>query len=137
MPKMINTELFKQPCPCCSGNPYQECCQPFHEGTDIAQKAEQLMRSRFSAFALGLTDYLKMTWADDTCPTDLEIDENIKWINLHINGRKKGRKKDQEGWVTFIASYEINGAQGTLHEKSYFIRDENNHWRYVDGEIKS
>ena len=53
-------------CPCSSGATYDTCCGPLHAGQKAAATAEQLMRSRYSAFALGLTDYLVETWHPDT-----------------------------------------------------------------------
>lgn len=129
--------LTGQFCSCGSGESYANCCQPFHQKQSFPITAEQLMRSRFSAFHLGLVEYLKDSWDETTCPEDLSLDDSVNWLSLSINGRKKGRKKDQEGWVTFMATYEVAGQQGTLHEKSYFRRDTDSHWRYVDGEIKS
>lgn len=123
-------------CPCHSGKSYGECCQKYHSGEAYPNTAEQLMRSRFSAFSLGLIDYLLKTWAQTTRPAEIELDSNIEWTNLVINGRKKGRKRDQEGWVTFMAHYQVHGQPGYLHEKSYFTRNEEGHWQYVDGEIK-
>ena len=131
------TKTNNDACPCCSGKSYQHCCEPLHQEKIFALSAEQLMRSRFSAFSLGLVDYLKMTWDKNTCPKDLAIDKAIKWTKLSINDCKKGSKKDQQGWVTFVAYYEANGTPGALHEKSYFIKDTNGHWRYVDGELKN
>lgn len=45
------------PCPCHSGNKYQECCQPYHKG-DLPPNALKLMRSRYCAYASGLSDYI-------------------------------------------------------------------------------
>lgn len=47
-------------CPCHSQKPYTLCCQPYHEGK-AAETALLLMRSRYSAFALGLVDYILAT----------------------------------------------------------------------------
>lgn len=51
-----------QDCPCGQGL-YAECCQPLHVGQQCAKHAEQLMRSRYSAFALQQIDYLLSTTA--------------------------------------------------------------------------
>ena len=52
-------------CPCHSGEPYKTCCKPRHDGTQPAETPEALMRSRYSAFALGLGQYLVDTLASD------------------------------------------------------------------------
>jgi uncharacterized protein YchJ len=56
-------------CPCGTGLPYAECCRPLHDGTGTAASAEQLMRSRYSAFAVGDPAYLLATWHPTTRPT--------------------------------------------------------------------
>ena len=48
-------------CPCQSGLEYQDCCQPLHQYQKIASTAEQLMRSRYSAFVLAEIDYIVKT----------------------------------------------------------------------------
>lgn len=40
-------------CYCRSGQTFANCCQPFHQGTRFPETAEQLMRSRFSAYCEG------------------------------------------------------------------------------------
>ena len=94
------------------------------------------MRSRFVAFKHQLTGYLLATWAPQTRPETIDYQPDLNWIELSINGRKKGRKKDSEGWVTFVAHYELDGDRGVLHEKSHFIKEDGK-WFYLDGDIKS
>src|SRR3954470_4379289 len=50
-------------CPCHSGRRYNICCRPLHTGEPAAARPETLMRSRYSAFALGLGAYLVETLA--------------------------------------------------------------------------
>jgi SEC-C motif-containing protein len=57
-------------CSCQSGTPYTQCCQPLHTGQVKALKAEQLMRSRYSAFVLGKIEYLIATLHPDKRQTD-------------------------------------------------------------------
>ncbi|GAB6070294.1 YchJ family metal-binding protein [Thiomicrorhabdus hydrogeniphila] len=124
-------------CLCGSKQIYAECCKPYHQQTQIPDTAEKLMRSRFSAYELHLTDYLLFTWDKITRPGSIEYTPGLHWTKLSLNGRKKGRKKDAEGWVTFIAYYQLNnGEAGSMHEKSYFRKNEIGHWKYVDGEVK-
>ena len=47
-------------CPCGSGNLLGACCGTYHAGHP-APSAETLMRSRYSAYVLGLIDYLVET----------------------------------------------------------------------------
>jgi len=52
------------PCPCYSGLKYKKCCRPWHGGT-AAPTPEALMRSRYSAYALGKVDYIMATTHPD------------------------------------------------------------------------
>ena len=52
---------MSKPCPCTSGRAYAECCRPLHRGARDAETPEALMRSRFSAFAVGDVEYLWRT----------------------------------------------------------------------------
>ncbi len=48
-------------CPCCSGKLYEECCEPFHSKKEFPKTAEELMRSRYAAFAIPNGEYLWQT----------------------------------------------------------------------------
>ena len=48
-------------CPCCSGKSYKDCCKPYHEYKVVAEDANSISKARFSAFALGLPDFLIST----------------------------------------------------------------------------
>lgn len=110
---------------------YGQCCGPLHEGKAWAETAEQLMRSRFSAFVLENEDYLLASWHPDKRPASLEFDPQIKWLGLNIKATQAGQKSDIEGWVKFVARYKIAGKAGRIEEYSYFIKD-NERWLYVD-----
>lgn len=135
--KVLNPELLNEDCGCGSGESYAKCCHPFHSNEQTPITAEQLMRSRFVAFQLELSDYLLQTWSAETRPDSIEFTPGMKWTKLSINGRKKGRRKDPEGWVTFVAYYQLGSETASLHEKSYFNRNQLGNWQYVDGEIKN
>lgn len=117
-------------CPCLSGLSYDECCGPAHSGVTPSPTAERLMRSRYSAFALGLPAYLLSSWHPSTRPTSLELDDSVRWYRLDILGRTHGGMLDTTGTVEFIAYYRDGDDRGTQHENSLFRR-ENGHWFYV------
>ena len=48
-------------CPCGLGDDYASCCGRLHAGAH-APTAESLMRSRYSAYAVGDAGYLLRTW---------------------------------------------------------------------------
>ena len=120
-------------CICLSGEPYGQCCGRFHSGNAEAATAEQLMRSRYSAFALLDAGYLLRTWHPDTVPARLEPDPEMVWRRLDVVSTSAGGPFDTAGTVEFRAWY--RGAErGVLHEVSRFVR-EDGRWYYVDGDF--
>ena len=119
-------------CPCGSGLPLGECCGRLHDGTATAATAEQLMRSRYSAFVLGDAAYLLATWHQSTRPRSLELDDAVRWTGLDVLGTTGGSLLAAEGTVEFRASYVIGQRPGAQHENSRFVRD-GGQWRYLDG----
>jgi SEC-C motif-containing protein len=116
---------------------YGECCGPIHAGDLVAPTAERLMRSRFSAFAVGDTAYLLASWHPSTRPSALELDAGIRWYRLDIVDRTAGGPLDAEGIVEFVAYFkplpgDTGGAvaAGSQHEISRFVR-EGGRWYYV------
>jgi SEC-C motif-containing protein len=102
--------------------------------------AEQLMRSRYSAFFYNNTAYLLATMHPDKQDPKSEEQlgntvEQCEWITLKILECKKGTAEDEQGVVEFIASYREAGRQGFLYERSDFSKL-GGEWFYVDGEIK-
>lgn len=124
-------------CLCGSGQNYRLCCLPFHTRRAYPETAEQLMRSRYTAYALHLKNYLLETWDVSTRPGELEFENGLAWKSLTISHCKKGRLKDKRGWVTFTAFYQVGLDRAELQEKSYFIRDAQGYWCYVDGEFRA
>ncbi len=117
-------------CPCLSGLPYAECCEPLHRGEVDAPTAEQLMRSRFSAFAVGDAEYLLATWHPSTRPAALELDSELRWYRLDIFDRMAGGPLDARGEVEFEASWRSPDARGSQRERSSFVR-ECGRWYYI------
>lgn len=120
-------------CPCGTGLIFDECCRPAVTDDRPAPTAEALMRSRFTAFALGLADYLSASWHPSTRPAELNLDPTLTWYRLDIESRSGGSPFDTEGQVAFAAHYrDDSGARGVLREHSRFLRVEGR-WLYVDG----
>lgn len=122
-------------CPCRSGRPYADCCAPCHRGEIVPASAEQLMRSRYTAFVLGRVDYLVATLHPRQRQPDdgqvlMQTMEQTRWLGLIVLQEQQG---DEEAFVEFIAFYDDNGL-AQLHERSRFRR-ENGRWYYVDGEF--
>ena len=91
------------------------------------------MRSRYSAYVLGLEDYLLATWHASTRPVALNLDSEAppKWLGLEV---KAGAETDDTATVEFVARCRVVGRAQRLHEVSRFIR-EDGRWFYVDGVI--
>lgn len=122
-------------CPCESNNLYKECCGFFHGGLGLPSTAELLMRSRYSAFALGQKDYLFHTWHESKRPKSIELDSrHLKWTGLRILNKDKGSQSDSFGTVEFVARYSIGSKSGHLHEVSNFLKEDLK-WFYIDGKI--
>ena len=121
---------------CLSGELYGQCCGRFHSGAAEAATAEQLMRSRYSAFVRLDADYLLRTWHPDTTPATLELDPGMGWRRLDILSTSGGGPFDTAGTVEFKAHYRHDGARGVLHEVSRFVR-EGGRWYYVDGDVRA
>lgn len=123
-------------CPCLSGDQYADCCARFHRGEADAPTAEQLMRSRYSAFAVLDADYLLRTWHSSTRPRSVELDPDVQWRRLDILSVSKGGPLDTEGVVEFAAHYRSGVERGVQRESSRFVR-EGKRWYYVAGEVAS
>ena len=126
-------------CPCGgppSGAALGDCCLPLLEGARTADTAEELMRSRFTAFAVGDADYLFRTWHPRTRPADTQPDAAVEWTSLDILDTVDGGAGDTTGVVEFAAHFRENGRPGTMRERSSFaVRA--GRWFYVDGEHES
>ncbi|TYP88060.1 YchJ family protein [Blastococcus xanthinilyticus] len=118
-------------CPCGTGLPYAGCCGPRHDGSAPAATAEQLMRSRYSAFAVGDAGYLLATWHPSTRPRTLDLDPALRWTGLDVLATTGGGLLDRAGTVEFRAHWRSGGEDGDQYEVSRFVR-EDGAWSYVD-----
>jgi SEC-C motif-containing protein len=123
-------------CPCQSGKSFSACCGRYIDTSQFAKTPEQLMRSRYTAYALGgHGEYLLATWLPATAQglTALELSERtVDWQGLKVV--KKSQQGDS-GEVEFHASF-INheGALEVMHEVSSFTRILGR-WYYVGGVV--
>ncbi len=125
------------PCPCHSGTPYKACCQPFHKGKK-ASKPVQVMRSRYSAYALSLVGYIIKT----THPSSPFREDDVRqwrkrlqaycartqYVGLQILGEETS---GDTATVTFRAMIIDDGRDGSFTEKSAFERVRG-YWLYTD-----
>ena len=134
-------------CPCRASEPvavaYDACCGQYHQGYTTgtrAPTAEALMRSRYSAYALAISNntqgramltYLHATWHPMTNPDDLEISPT-QWLGLElIDVQEAG----DAAVVEFAAHYKSSGLAGQMQETSRFVRDAQAGWLYIDGDV--
>jgi len=119
--------MNNEQCPCGTGKDFNNCCGPIIEGRLPAQTAEELMRSRYTAFTLANGDYLMKSHHPGTRnPKDKANIEkwakSVIWLKLEILNFTLGLPKDNLGTVEFKAFYLENGRVQFIHENSIFKR---------------
>ena len=124
-------------CPCGSGLLFANCCQPIISGKKEALTAQELMRSRYTAFTQANVDYLMRSHSAKTRPIKERKSiekwaKSVNWMGLTIIQTQAGDANDEIGYVEFKALYLENGKPQQIHEKSLFER-EKGIWVYVSG----
>jgi SEC-C motif-containing protein len=120
----MNLDRGSRPCPC--GSPsYDACCGRLHRGETQAGSPEELMRSRYSAYALGDTDHVWRTWHPRTRPERVDPDPATRWTGLEI-------VEATGDTVEFRAHFDGPHGPGVLHERSAFAQRAGR-WFYLDG----
>lgn len=126
-------------CYCGYDEEYQDCCGQYHQG-ESAPTAEALMRSRFTAYALGLFDYIQDTMEGDPAldfdrASAEEQHEMMQWTRLEVLRTDQGTASDSTGVVEFVAHYVIDDQKGSFCEESTFSKRAGR-WYYVSGKHK-
>ncbi len=125
-------------CPCHSKKKYSDCCRKYHQNA-LPETALVLMRSRYSAYALGLVEYIMRTtdpanpnyqvnvaeWANQI----KHFSENTSFVDLEILEFIDG---PETSYVTFKAGLKQGLNDVSFIEKSLFVKT-NNQWLYADG----
>jgi SEC-C motif domain protein len=129
------------PCPCDSGRKYKKCCRPLHRG-QAAASPEALMRSRFTAYALDLADYIVATTHPDgpMWETDRdawlgsihEFSAKTEFSDLKVLG---ANASGERGTVLFQCVLTQGGAQRVFSEESVFARYDGR-WVYHSGRVR-
>jgi SEC-C motif-containing protein len=130
-------EKIMNKCPCGSKLLYSQCCEPIIKGEKPAQTAEQLMRSRYSAYAKKELDYIfQSTHPNQRGEYDeagtRRWSEKSQWDGLEIVNSKMGGEKDTKGTVEFIAHFRYKGNKQYHHESADFLK-ENGTWYFCEG----
>ena len=119
-------------CYCGNSISFQDCCEPYIKGIKNATTAEVLMRSRYSAFAVGAADYLVNTTHISKRRYHNKRDilawsQANKWLKLEV-------LTSTETTVTFKAYYLDENLKAQVHYEHSTFKFENGNWFYVDGE---
>ncbi|WP_375737930.1 YchJ family protein [Pseudomonas boanensis] len=126
-------------CPCGSGDPLEVCCGRYHSGHPAAS-AEALMRSRYSAYVLGLVDYL----VDTTLPAQQQgLDrEAIRawslqsdWLGLEVESHEVIGGQPEHAFVTFTARWHDQGGEHSHRERSAFVQT-GSRWYFIDPTVE-
>ncbi|WP_231916943.1 YchJ family protein [Nocardioides scoriae] len=112
------------PCPCGSGRPLDGCCGPLLRSERQAATPEELMRSRYTAYAVGDIDHVWRTWHPRTRPPQVTHDPSTTWTRLEV-------LEAVDDVVEFVASWRDDGGAGRLHERSLFARRAGR-WFYLE-----
>ena len=115
-------------CPCDSSKLYSDCCKKAHQDIASVTTAEQLMRSRYSAFVIANIDYLQKSHHTTTRPSKFEKKEILAWTKS-VEWVKLDVLQSTENTVTFKAFFYENGSLNCIHENSLFEK-ENGYWVY-------
>lgn len=121
-------------CPCGLGDDYSRCCGRYHAGVLhlLAPTPEALMRSRYSAYAMGLRQYVLDTWHLSTRPEHMErFDSGVKWLGLMV--KRSWTDSTDTGYVEFIARSRApgGGPAQRMSEVSRFTCVDGR-WQYID-----
>lgn len=128
------------PCPCGSNKKFKKCCKIFHNGVK-ANTALELMKSRYSAYVIGDSNYIMKTTHEENQDFSDDIEswsESIKDFskNSIFNGLVilDFIDGENEAFVTFKALLTQHGNDVSFVEKSKFYKI-NGVWLYHSGVI--
>lgn len=134
----IGGNAMNQRCPCGSGQALPDCCARYHSGS-LPSTAEQLMRSRYSAYVLGLVDYL----ISSTLPIQqAQLDRaaisawssQSQWLGLEVQSHQMVAGQPAHAWVCFIAYWEDVDGKQSQQERSAFVQIDQ-HWYFLDPSV--
>jgi SEC-C motif-containing protein len=120
-------------CPCNSGLQFAACCKDIVLGSKLAQTPLALMRSRYVAHVLQNIEHIIRTMRgvsfsdSDRKNNDLK---RCKWTKLEIIDAPEVAIDAKYGIVEFKAYYSLHGKEHIMHERSEFIKV-NDQWYYL------
>jgi SEC-C motif domain protein len=128
-------------CPCGSNLDYATCCRPIITGERQATTAEQLMRSRYSAYVKKeLAHIFTSLHPDHRADYDESSSrawaESAEWEGIRILNTVAGGAEDSEGQVEFVVSFREKGLRQEHHELSTFLKKDGV-WYFATGKTVS
>ena len=121
-------------CHCGSLIPYISCCEPYLLKKEFPTTAEQLMRSRYTAFCRLDSEYLQDTVSGPAKQAFCSEITPHHWVGLEILKTSKGTAQDRVGSVEFKAYFMEHNKRQVLHEISQFKQIKGT-WYYVGGDV--
>lgn len=137
-------------CFCGTKLTFAQCCQPFILAEKKPTTAEQLMRSRFSAYATKSYQYIVDTYSPQqqkslTVKEIADSSSGCHWLALVVyplSNFPRSSTSETEQFVEFSAFYLLNDSLYEMRENSRFLQVENTtngknnrQWFYVNGDI--
>lgn len=128
-------------CYCCSDKNFEDCCEPFIKGVSKPKTAEELMRSRYSAYATVAVEYILRSTHPSTrkyCKPDKIEDwaKTSNWQKLEVLSTTGGAAKDKKGFVEFNAYYADENGEPKIHHEISEFRKEPGKWFFYDGKVQ-
>lgn len=127
--------MAPEACPCGSALALTDCCGRWHAG-EPAASPEALMRSRYSAYCLGLIDYLLAT----TLPAQQAgLDRTSisawsagsQWLGLSVESNEAPAGDPAHAFVTFTARWRDVSGEHEQRERSAFVNCAGR-WYFLD-----
>lgn len=162
-PNRIPNNASDTPCPCGSGTTthqllYKDCCSPFHSGQKLPQSPLEVLKTRYTAFAWRMPQYVietthpvckdfrkdKLKWARDLNRSGMF--DSYDFVKLDVVGEETfNPDNDGEGFIEFKVNLKANKNSGehiegqdiVVEEKSRFLRTSDGGWKYAGGDVTS
>jgi SEC-C motif-containing protein len=124
-------------CPCDSAKDFKNCCGPLIEGERIAETPEELMRSRYSAFATRKMTYIQETTDPQTILNfDMKANEDwamtSKFLKLEV---LKTSQEGNKGMVEFRATFQNGDQEPQVHHEISKFRKQAGIWFFREGRV--
>ncbi len=126
-------------CHCGKPKDFKECCELVHQDPTNAKTAEDLMRSRYSAFVVNNINHIAKTQKGGA--TESEKQELKRWATsstwqgLEVIKTHKGKDSDTDGVVEFRVTYKDDQKNDQIHHEIAQFEKVSSHWKFKEGTI--